>query len=96
MYYIKAVGMLKLLYVVVLGFFLPLSAPVFVQVMSTKHLDMMGSWLEMQTKAVKLTQDSDPFPKPDIWEGWGDGKSDSFNMTSLCCDCRYKSAFISG
>lgn len=90
--------MLMLLYVVlvVLGFFLPLSPPVFMQVMNTKHLDMMGSRLEMQTKAVKLTQDSDPFPKPDIWEGWGDGKSDNFNMTSVYCDCRYKSAFISG
>lgn len=61
-----------------------------------KHLDMMGNQLEMQTKAVKLTQGSEPFTKADVSEGWGDGLSNIFRMTKFCCDCRCKSGFMSG
>lgn len=37
------------------------------------HVGMMGNQSEMQTKAVKLTQEPELFTKADISEGWGDG-----------------------
>lgn len=56
----------------------------------------MGNQLEMQNKAVELTQESELFTEADISEGWGDGLSKIFSMTKLCCDCRCKSGFMSG